>query len=96
MESINNTSNIPISVTGLITAAGGCWNASIIAEYVTFGGKTVTTIGLGALITESTANGNYAMLLASTLAMIIMVVVLNKLVWNRLYRLAEEKFRIEL
>ena len=86
----------PYLVTGLITAAGGCWNASIIAEYVTFGGKTVTTIGLGALITESTANGNYAMLLASTLAMIIMVVILNKLVWNRLYRLAEEKFRIEL
>lgn len=86
----------PYLVTGLITAAGGCWNASIIAEYVTFGGKTVTTLGLGALITESTTNGNYAMLLASTLAMIIMVVVLNKLVWHKLYRLAEEKFRIEI
>ena len=83
-------------VTGMITAAGGCWNASIVAEYVTFGGKTVTTVGLGALISESTASGNFAMLLLSTLTMAIVVVAFNKIVWNRLYRLAEEKFKMEL
>lgn len=86
----------PYLVTGMITAAGGCWNASIIAEYVTFGGKTVTTVGLGALISESTANGNFAMLLTATLTMAIVVVAFNKLVWNRLYRLAQEKFKMEL
>lgn len=86
----------PYLVTGMITAAGGCWNASIVAEYVTFGGKTVTTVGLGALISESTASGNFAMLLLSTLTMAIVVVIFNKLVWNRLYRLAEEKFKMEL
>lgn len=86
----------PYLVTGMITAAGGCWNASIVAEYVTFGGKTVTTVGLGALISESTASGNFAMLLLSTLTMAIVVVAFNKIVWNRLYRLAEEKFKMEL
>lgn len=86
----------PYLITGMITAAGGCWNASIIAEYVTFGGKTVTTVGLGALISESTASGNFAMLLTSTLTMAIVVVVFNKLIWNRLYKLAQEKFKIEL
>ncbi|MGL5417696.1 MAG: ABC transporter permease [Clostridium sp.] len=86
----------PYLVTGMITAAGGCWNASIVAEYVTFNGKTVTTTGLGALISESTANGNFAMLLMATLTMAIVVVIFNKLVWNRLYKLADEKFKMEI
>ncbi|MGL4655298.1 MAG: ABC transporter permease [Sarcina sp.] len=86
----------PYLVTGMVTAAGGCWNASIVAEYVNFGGKTVTTTGIGALISESTASGNFAMLLLATLTMAFVVVLLNKTVWNKLYKLAETKFKMDM
>ncbi len=85
----------PYIITGAITASGGAWNASIVAEYVAFGGKTLHTTGIGALIAEATASGDYPMLLASTLAMIVTVVLINRLVWRRLYRLAEERYRME-
>lgn len=85
----------PYLVTGAITASGGAWNASIVAEFVTFGGETLQTTGLGALITSSTAAGDYPLLLAATLSMVLAVVLINRLVWRRLYRLAEEKYRME-
>ncbi|MBX3064890.1 MAG: ABC transporter permease subunit [Anaerolineae bacterium] len=85
----------PYLVTGLITAGGGAWNASIVAEYTTFGDKSYSVTGLGALISEATANGNFALLAASTLTMIIVVVCLNRYFWRRLYRLAEEQYRME-
>ncbi len=85
----------PYLVTGLITAGGGAWNASIVAEYTTFGNKTYQVIGLGSLISEATANGNFALLAASTVTMIAVVVCLNRFFWRRLYRLAEEQYRME-
>jgi NitT/TauT family transport system permease protein len=85
----------PYLVTGLITAGGGAWNASIVAEYTTFDNKTYSVIGLGSLISEATASGNFGLLAASTLTMIIVVVSLNRYFWRRLYRLAEEKYRME-
>ena len=85
----------PYLITGAITASGGAWNASIVAEYVTFSSQTYSTTGIGALIAQATADGNYAMLLASTLSMIITVVILNRLVWRPLYRTAEETYRME-
>jgi NitT/TauT family transport system permease protein len=85
----------PYIITGLITASGGAWNASIVAEYTHFGGETTQVVGLGSLITESTALGNYPLLLASTLTMIVLVVLLNRLVWRRLYHLAETRFRMD-
>ncbi|MGB9521217.1 MAG: ABC transporter permease [Anaerolineales bacterium] len=85
----------PYIITGAITASGGAWNASIVAEYIDFGGKTLTTRGLGAMIAKATALGNYPLLLASTLSMVITVVMINRLVWRRLYRVAEEKYRLE-
>lgn len=85
----------PYIVTGLITSSGGAWNASIVAEFTRFGGETSHVTGLGALITEATGQGNYAMLLASTLTMIVLVVAVNRLVWRRLYRLAEYRFRMD-
>ncbi len=85
----------PYVITGLITASGGAWNASIVAEYASFGGRVSRVTGLGALITSSTAVGNYPLLLASTLAMIALVVTVNRLVWRGLFRLAEERFRLE-
>jgi NitT/TauT family transport system permease protein len=85
----------PSLVTGLITASGGAWNASIVAEYVTFHSYTVSTVGLGALIAGSATTGNFALLLAATLAMAVVVVALNRLLWRRLYRLAAQRFRLE-
>ena len=57
----------PYIVTGAITASGGAWNASIVAEYVEFGGKTLKTTGIGSLISRATAAGDYPLLLAATL-----------------------------
>lgn len=85
----------PYLVTGAITAGGGAWNASIVAEYVEFGGQTLHTTGLGAIISEATAQGDYALLLAATLTMVVAVILINRLLWRRLYVLAEEKYRME-
>lgn len=85
----------PYLVTGAITASGGAWNASIVAEYQDFGGQTLSVTGIGALIAESTASGDYALLLAATLSMILAVVLINRLFWRWLYRQAEEKYRME-
>ncbi len=85
----------PYLVTGLITATGGAWNASIVSEYVTFGGKTMKTKGLGSLISESTVAGNFGLLLVSTVVMALIVVSINRLVWKRMFALAQEKYRLE-
>ncbi len=85
----------PYAVTGAITAAGGAWNASIVAEYVEFGGRTHAAVGVGATIARATAEGDFALLLAATLAMVGAVVLINRLVWRPLYRLAEARYRME-
>lgn len=86
----------PYLITGMITATGGCWNASIVSEYVNFGNKTFSTIGLGSLISDATNKGDFPMLILSTIVMCIVVVTFNKLIWKRLYNLAQEKYKIEL
>jgi NitT/TauT family transport system permease protein len=85
----------PFLITGGVAASGGAWNASIVAEYVSFSGKTVTTVGVGSLISQATAHGDYPLLLAATLSMICVVVAINRLFWRRLYRLAEKRYRME-
>jgi NitT/TauT family transport system permease protein len=85
----------PYLITGAITASGGAWNASIVAEYAIFGGQVLHTVGVGAAIAEATAAGDYPMLLAATLSMVLAVVLINRLLWRRLYLLAEEKYRME-
>jgi len=85
----------PYIITGAITASGGAWNASIVAEYVHFGGQTLFATGVGSLISQATAKGDYPLLLASTLSMIVTVVLINRLFWRRLYKIAEEKYRME-
>lgn len=85
----------PYIITGAITASGGAWNASIVAEYVEFGGQTHATTGVGALIAQATGAGDYALLLAATLALVITVVLINRTFWLQLYRLAEERYRME-
>ncbi|PWH16518.1 MAG: ABC transporter permease [Ardenticatenia bacterium] len=85
----------PYVITGAITASGGAWNASIVAEHVEFAGETHNVIGIGALIARATAVGDYPLLLAATLAMIVTVVLINRLVWRRLFRIAEQHYRME-
>ncbi|HLV87483.1 MAG TPA: ABC transporter permease subunit [Candidatus Sulfotelmatobacter sp.] len=85
----------PYLVTGLVTASGGAWNASIVAEYFHFKGHTYTTPGLGATISQATDAGNFDLLLAATMMMAATVVTINRLVWRRLYALAETRFRLE-
>lgn len=85
----------PYLITGSITASGGAWNASIVAEYVHFSGQAHHTLGVGAIIAQATANGNYPLLLAATLALVLAVVAINRAFWHRLYRLAEDRFRLE-
>jgi NitT/TauT family transport system permease protein len=85
----------PYLVTGLVTASGGAWNASIVAEYFHFKGKIFTTTGLGATIQQATDSGDFHLLLAATIMMAATVVTVNRLVWRRLYGLAETRFRLE-
>jgi NitT/TauT family transport system permease protein len=84
----------PFYVTGGITAAGGAWNASIVAEIVTYGHHVLIATGLGAYIAASTATGNFAKTLTGIIVMSVYVVGLNRLVWRRLYRLAETKYSL--
>ncbi len=85
----------PYIITGAITASGGAWNASIVAERTEFGGRTHSTVGIGALIADATGAGNYPLLLAGTLALVITVVAINRLFWRRLYGVAEQRYRME-
>ncbi len=84
----------PHLVTGGITAQGGAFNASIVSEYVVFEGKTLQTIGLGALISASANNGDYHLLAAATVAMGTIVTLINRLFWRRAARLAEERYHL--
>jgi NitT/TauT family transport system permease protein len=85
----------PYIITGSITASGGAWNASIVAEHVEFGGETHATTGVGALIAQATGTGDYASLLAGTLALVFTVILINRTFWRQLYRLAEQRYRME-
>ncbi|MGA8152722.1 MAG: ABC transporter permease subunit [Terriglobales bacterium] len=85
----------PYLVTGLVTASGGAWNASIVAEYFHFKGQTYFTTGLGATISRATDSGNYDLLIAATIVMAATVATVNRLLWRRMYGLAETRFRLE-
>jgi NitT/TauT family transport system permease protein len=85
----------PFLVTGFLTASGGAWNASIIAEYFHFRGQTFSTLGLGAVISRATDQGDTRVVLAATIVMAAMVVTINRLLWRRLYGLASTRFKLE-
>ncbi|MGA6162544.1 ABC transporter permease [Amycolatopsis magusensis] len=84
----------PGYVTGGITAAGGAWNASIVAEIVSYSGTTLTATGLGAYISEATGTGDAGRILIGVAVMSLYVVGLNRLFWRRLYALAERRFAL--
>jgi NitT/TauT family transport system permease protein len=86
----------PYLVTGLVTASGGAWNASVVSEYFHFKGEILmTNWGLGASIAHATDQGNFSVLLAATIVMATLVVTINRLVWRRLYHLAEIRFKLD-
>jgi NitT/TauT family transport system permease protein len=84
----------PYLVTGLITAAGGAWNASIVAETLDYQGRTLETFGLGSTITRATQGANFPLLAAGVLTMSLALILLNRAVWRPLYRLAESRYAL--
>ena len=85
---------LPYLLTGLVTAAGGAWNATIVSEYVPVKGRTYAAFGLGSTISRATAAGNFPLLAASIVTMALFVVLLNRVLWKRLYRLAETRYTL--
>jgi len=84
----------PAYVTGGITAAGGAWNASIVAEVVTYGQHHLVATGLGAYIAQAATTGDFPEVLIGVAVMSVYVVGLNRLVWRRLYHLAETRYAL--
>ncbi|MCL4351697.1 MAG: ABC transporter permease subunit [Firmicutes bacterium] len=84
----------PYLITGLITAAGGAWNASIVAEYVSFQNHVYTTFGIGSLIAEASTTGRFPLLLLSTSSLAAAVVVINRLIWRPLYNRATDRYSL--
>ena len=85
----------PYLITGLVTASGGAWNASVMAEYARIKDQTLETIGLGAEISSATDHGQFPIILMATILISLMVVTMNRLVWRKLYRLAETRYKLE-
>ncbi len=85
----------PSYVTGAITASGGSWNASIVSELVSWGDTTLTATGIGAYIAEATAKGDFPRIALGICVMCLFVMLFNRQIWRRLYRLAEERWRID-
>jgi NitT/TauT family transport system permease protein len=86
----------PFLVTGLITAVGGAWNASIISEYIDRGETLAPLVapGIGGLMEKAFVDGRYPLLAASVLALAALLVLLNRLIWKPLYRLADTKYAL--
>ena len=85
----------PFLITGMVTAAGGAWNASIVAEYFHFQGRTLQPPGLGSLISAAADSGNFDQLLIATVVLAAIVVITNRLIWRPLYRIASTRYRLE-
>ncbi|MBV9430714.1 MAG: ABC transporter permease subunit, partial [Hyphomicrobiales bacterium] len=85
----------PYYVTGALTASGGAWNASIVAEIVKWGDTTLKAKGIGAYIAQATTDGDYPRVVLGITAMSIFVIVFNRLVWRRLYAFAAERTRLD-
>jgi NitT/TauT family transport system permease protein len=85
----------PAYVTGAVTAAGGSWNASIVAEVVQWGNTTLTATGIGAYIARTTAEGDSARIALGIGVLCLYVLAFNRLLWRRLYDLAAERLRLD-
>jgi NitT/TauT family transport system permease protein len=81
-------------VTGAIAASGGAWNASIVSEVVTWGATTLTATGLGAYIAAATAKGDWPRITLGVGVMSVYVVAVNRVLWRRLYAVAEKRYHL--
>jgi NitT/TauT family transport system permease protein len=84
----------PYLVTGAITAAGGAWNISIIAEVVEWGNTHLTAVGLGAYVAEMTTRGDFPRIALGIVVMSSFVLLFNRILWRPLYQLAEKRFQV--
>ena len=85
----------PFWVTGAVTATGGAWNASIVAEVASWGQNKLVADGLGAYIAQVTEKGDKPAIYFSIMVMSFFVVLINRFFWRRLYDLAERKFKLD-
>jgi NitT/TauT family transport system permease protein len=85
----------PAYVTGALTAAGGSWNAAIVAEVVSWGNEKLTATGIGSYIADSTEKGDFPRIALGISILCLWVIVFNRLLWRRLYNLAAEKLRMD-
>jgi len=85
----------PAYITGALTAAGGSWNAAIVSEVVQWGDTRLTASGVGAYIAQASADGDHARLILGTGVLCIYVLLLNRLLWRRLYDYAAERMRLD-
>ncbi len=85
----------PYYVTGAVTASGGCWNASIVAEAVSWGKTHLTAHGLGAYIAAATDAGDFPHIILGIAVMSAYVILFNRLLWRPLYGMAERRFRFD-
>src|SRR3954469_15251621 len=85
----------PYYITGAITASGGAWNASIVAEAVSWGDTKIVAHGLGAYIAQTTANGDYPKIILGIAVMSLFVTLFNRLLWRPLYAYAEARLRLD-
>ncbi len=85
----------PYYITGALTASGGAWNASIVAEIVKWGDTTLKAHGIGAYIAQATTDGDYPRVVLGITAMSVFVIVFNRLVWRKLYVFAAERSRLD-
>ena len=84
----------PYYITGAITAAGGAWNASIVAEAVTWGSTRLQATGLGEYIQANAIIGNFPKIALGTSVMCIYVLICNHVIWRPLYRIAQDRYRL--
>ena len=85
----------PSLITGLVTASGGTWNASIVAEVVTWGSTTLSATGLGSYIAHWTEKGDYPHIVLGVAVMSMYVVFLNRFLWRRLYAISQTRYRLD-
>ncbi|MFM8454019.1 MAG: ABC transporter permease [Gammaproteobacteria bacterium] len=85
----------PSYITGAMAAAGGCWNAAIVADVLTWGDQTLVAKGLGAYIVSNTNAGDFPRIVLGLSVMCLYVVIMNRLIWQKCYNLAAERFSID-
>lgn len=83
----------PYFITGAMAAAGGAWNASIAADVLSWGDQTLNAVGLGNYIKINTDAGDFPRLALGIGIMCLYVTIINRLVWHKLYDIAEERFK---